>query len=159
MKIHQLNQEQALPIPVDKAWEFFSSPRNLEEMTPPGMGFRIVSLPSETLFEGEIIEYSVRVLPGIWIPWVSEIKALREGESFVDDQITGPFKFWHHRHSFEEVEGGTIVRDLIHYSMGFGPLGEVARKLVVENQLDDMFRHRRATLESKFGTLTRSPEY
>ena len=157
MKVHQLSQEQALPITINEAWKFFSSPRNLEEMTPPGMGFRIVSLPSEVLYEGEIIEYSVKAFPGIWIPWVSEIKAVREGESFVDDQISGPFKFWHHRHSFEEVEGGTIVRDLIHYSIGFGPFGEIARKLMVGKQLDEMFRHRRVTLERKFGQFTPIP--
>ena len=106
MKVHSLSQEQTIPVSIDQAWEFFSSPRNLEAMTPPKMGFRIVSLPSEVLYEGEIIEYSVKVFPGIWIPWVSEIKALRVGESFVDDQISGPFKFWHHRHSFEETSGG-----------------------------------------------------
>jgi ligand-binding SRPBCC domain-containing protein len=118
------------------------------------MGFRIVSLPSEVLYEGEIIEYSVKVLPGIWIPWVSEIKALRKGESFVDDQISGPFKFWHHRHSFEETRGGTIVKDLIHYSVGFSIFGEVARALVVKNQLAKMFEHRRLVMEDKFGKVT-----
>jgi len=158
MRVHSLSQEQSVPISLKKAWEFFSSPRNLEEMTPPGMGFRIVSLPSETLYEGEIIEYSVKALPGIWIPWISEIKAVNEGESFVDDQISGPFKFWHHRHSFEEIEGGTLVRDLIHYSVGFGPFGEIARKLVVRKQLDEMFRHRRVTLEEKFGKFTLPPQ-
>lgn len=154
MKVHSLSQEQALPINLEEAWRFFSSPRNLEKMTPPGMGFKIVSLPCETLYEGEIIEYSVKALPGIWIPWISEIKALKEGESFVDDQISGPFKFWHHRHSFESIPGGTVVKDLIHYSLGFGPFGEIARKLVVQNQLDEMFHHRRVTLEEKFGKLT-----
>lgn len=154
MKVHSLCQEQTLPISIGEAWGFFSSPRNLEEMTPPGMGFRIVSLPSETLYEGEIIEYAVKILPGLWVPWVSEIKALREGESFVDDQVSGPFKFWHHRHSFEEVAGGTVVRDLVHYAVGFGPFGEVARKLMVARQLDEMFRHRRAILEKKFGVFT-----
>lgn len=157
MKVHSLSQEQALPISRDEAWAFFSSPRNLEEMTPPEMGFCIVSLPSETLYEGEIIEYSVRVAPGIWIPWISEIKALETGESFVDDQISGPFQFWHHRHTFESVEGGTVARDLIHYAVGFGPLGELARHLMVKRQLESMFRHRRATLEKKFGTLTPPP--
>jgi len=102
MKVHSLDQEQWLPISREEAWKFFSNPRNLEEMTPPGMGFRIVSLSAGKLYEGEIIEYSVKVFPGVWIPWVSEIKSLRVGESFIDDQISGPFKFWHHRHSFEE---------------------------------------------------------
>jgi ligand-binding SRPBCC domain-containing protein len=157
MKVHSLSQEQALPISRDEAWEFFSSPRNLEEMTPPGMGFKIVSLPSETLYEGEIVQYSVKALPGIWIPWVSEIKAVVEGECFVDDQISGPFRFWHHRHSFVSVEGGTVVRDLIHYAVGFGPFGEIARHLVVKRQLDGMFQHRRSTLEKKFGVLTLPP--
>lgn len=157
MKVHSLSQEQALPISREEAWEFFSSPRNLEEMTPPGMGFRIVSLPSETLYEGEIIQYSVRALPGIWIPWISEIKALQEGKSFVDDQISGPFKFWHHRHTFEEVEGGILARDLIHYAVGFGPFGEIARQLVVKKQLEAMFQHRRVTLEKKFGVLNLPP--
>ena len=154
MKIYTLNQSQEIPVPIEEAWEFFSSPRNLEAMTPPKMGFRIVSLPSEILYEGEIIEYSVKVLPGFWIPWVSEIKALKKGESFVDDQISGPFKFWHHRHSFEETSGGTIVKDLIHYSVGFGIFGEVARALVVKNQLANMFKHRRLVLEEKFGEVT-----
>ncbi len=154
MKVHQLSQEQTLPLSLEEAWGFFSSPRNLEEMTPPGMGFQIVSLPSETLYEGEIIQYAVKILPGVWIPWISEIKALREKESFVDDQISGPFKFWHHRHSFEQVEGGTVVRDLVHYAVGFGPIGEVARRLMVAPQLDEMFRHRRATLEKRFGVFT-----
>lgn len=154
MKVHSLSQEQTLPVSIETAWKFFSNPRNLEDMTPPGMGFKIVSLPSERLYEGEIVEYSVKVFPGIWIPWVSEIKALDEGVSFVDDQISGPFKFWHHRHSFEESQCGTIVRDLIHYSLGFGPFGEMARWLVVKKQLATMFAHRKETLERKFGSLT-----
>jgi ligand-binding SRPBCC domain-containing protein len=154
MKVHSLNHKQWLPIPVQETWAFFSSPRNLEEMMPSSRGFKIVSLPSESLYEGEIIEYSVKVFPGVWIPWISEVKALKEGESFVDDQISGPFKFWHHRHSFEEKDGGTLVRDLIHYSVGFGPLGEIARQLVVKNQLEEMFEHRRVTLDAKFKKAT-----
>ncbi|MGD1978711.1 MAG: SRPBCC family protein [Akkermansiaceae bacterium] len=154
MKVHTLTQEQSLPITLEEAWSFFSSPRNLEEMTPPGMGFRIVSLPSETLYEGEIIQYSVKAFPGVWIPWISEIKAVREGDSFVDDQISGPFKFWHHRHSFEDVNGGTVVKDLVNYSIGFGPFGEIARALFVKKQLEEMFRFRRSRLEEKFGTIT-----
>lgn len=151
MKVHQLKQEQWLPISLEDAWAFFSSPRNLEEMTPPGMGFKITSLPSEVLYEGEIIQYKVRAFPGIWIPWVSEIKALKEGESFVDDQRSGPFKFWFHRHSFDAQDGGVLVKDEIHYSVGFGIFGEIARHFVVKNQLAEMFKHRRVVLEKKFG--------
>jgi ligand-binding SRPBCC domain-containing protein len=89
---------------------------------------------------------------------LSEIKALKVGESFVDDQISGPFKFWHHRHSFEETDCGTVVEDLIHYSVGFGIFGEIARALVVKDQLAKMFEHRHAVLEEKFGKVTPSPQ-
>lgn len=151
MKVHQLTQEQWLPISLEEAWAFFSSPRNLEEMTPPGMGFKITSLPSEELYEGEIIQYKVRAFPGIWLTWVSEIKALKEGESFVDDQRSGPFKFWFHRHSFVQQNGGVLVKDEINYSLGFGIFGEIVRHFVVKNQLAEMFKHRRVVLEEKFG--------
>lgn len=150
MKVHSVKRTQWLPITVAEAWDFFSSPRNLEKMTPPKMGFKIVSLPSEKLYEGEIIEYRVKMFPGIWIPWISEIKAVNEGESFIDDQISGPFKFWHHRHFFQEKDGGTLVGDHIHYSLGFGPFGEFARQLVVKKQLAEMFAFRCKTLKELF---------
>jgi ligand-binding SRPBCC domain-containing protein len=103
MTLHMLEQEQRLPITLDAAWEFFSSPRNLDEITPDALGFKIVSLPGEKMYEGQIITYKVKILPGIWVPWVTEIKAVDEGKSFVDEQRFGPYQFWHHRHSFEEM--------------------------------------------------------
>src|SRR5687767_14282936 len=75
MTLHSLTREQILPLSLDEAWEFFSSPRNLGSLTPPDLGFRIVHCPSEKMHEGQIIEYRVKILPGLWVPWVSEIKA------------------------------------------------------------------------------------
>lgn len=150
MKVHSLSQTQWLPISKEKAWDFFSSPRNLDKMTPPEMGFEISSLPSERLYEGEIIQYKVKLLPGLWVPWVSEIKMIDEGVSFVDEQISGPFKFWHHRHFFQEKEGGVVVGDLIHYSLGFGPFGEIGRYFTVKKKLERMFVFRREVLGRLF---------
>lgn len=153
MKVHTLSQEQRLPITPAAAWEFFSSPRNLDEITPRDLGFRIVSLPGEKMYEGQIITYQVMIVPGIWIPWVTEIKAVDEGRSFIDEQRFGPYKFWHHRHTFEEIPGGVLMRDLVHYGLGFGPLGAVAHGLFVRSKLEMIFRFRRETLEKRFGVL------
>lgn len=153
MTIHTLEQEQCLPISLDAAWEFFSSPRNLDEITPGDLGFRIVSLRGDKLHEGQIITYQVKILPGVWMPWVTEIKCVEEGRSFIDEQRFGPYKFWHHRHTFEEIPGGVLMRDLVHYGLGFGPFGAIAHAVFVREKLKTIFGFRRQTLADRFGVL------
>lgn len=151
MKIHTLAQTQDLPISMEEAWDFFSSPRNLDEITPDELGFKIESLHSETMHEGQIITYKVMVAPGVWIPWVTEIKAVEEGVAFVDEQRFGPYKFWHHRHHFEPIEGGVRMHDLVHYALPMGPFGAIAHGLFVRKKLERIFGFRREVLEERFG--------
>lgn len=153
MKIYKLAQEQRLPISIDAAWDFFSSPRNLDEITPGDLGFKIVSLDGDRMYEGQIITYRVKILPGIWLPWVTEIKAVDEGKSFVDEQRFGPYKFWHHRHTFEEVPGGVLMRDVVNYGLGFGPFGAIAHAVFVRAKLAQIFSFRKETLARRFGNL------
>ncbi|MEJ6580441.1 MAG: SRPBCC family protein [Akkermansiaceae bacterium] len=150
MKVHSLSQEQWLPISVEEAWAFFSSPRNLDKITPPELGFKIENLPSEKMYEGEIITYKVMLFPGIWIPWVTEIKSVKEGECFVDEQRSGPYKFWHHRHHLTEKEGGTLMTDLVHYSVGKWIVGDIAHAVFVRKKLESIFAFRREILEKHF---------
>ncbi|MCW1923961.1 SRPBCC family protein [Luteolibacter arcticus] len=151
--LHSLLQEQLLPITLSQAWDFFATPRNLDEITPPDLGFRIVHCPAETMHEGQIIEYRVKIAPLVWIPWVTEIKAVDDGRSFIDEQRFGPYKFWHHRHTFEATEGGTKMTDLIHYALPFGPLGSIAHAMFVRRKLEGIFRFRRTELERRFGRM------
>ena len=150
MTLHSLGQEQILPVSLPEAWEFFSSPRNLDAITPPDLGFRIVHCPSETMHEGQIIAYRVKILPGLWIPWVTEIKGVEPGRAFIDEQRFGPYKFWHHRHLFEPVEGGVKVTDLVHYALPLGPLGTLAHAVFVRRKLERIFDYRRTELERRF---------
>jgi len=152
MKLHVLEQEQILPITLDEAWEFFSSPRNLDSITPSDLGFQIRHCPGDTMYEGQIITYRVKIAPGIWVPWVTEIKAVDQGKAFVDEQRAGPYRFWHHRHAFEAVDGGVKMTDLVHYAMPFGPLGGIAHALFVRRKLEWIFGFRRRLLADKFGT-------
>lgn len=152
MRLHHFVREQWLPIPRAEAWAFFATPRNLDAITPPDLGFRIVHQPGETMYEGQIIEYRVRLMPFLWMPWVTEIKAVKEGESFIDEQRAGPYRFWHHRHTFEDApEGGTRMRDLVHYAVGWGPLGEIANALHVRGKLSRIFDFRAEVLRRRFG--------
>jgi ligand-binding SRPBCC domain-containing protein len=148
--IHSRFQEQILPITPAEAWEFFSAPRNLDAITPPNLGFRIVCCPTERIHEGLIIEYRIKIVPGLWVPWVTEIRGVEEGRAFIDEQRFGPYKFWHHRHTFEAVEGGVKLTDRIHYALPFGPLGSIAHALFVRRKMEEIFRFRREELERRF---------
>jgi ligand-binding SRPBCC domain-containing protein len=153
MKVHVLKQEQRLPISREAAWEFFSTPRNLDFITPPDAGFEVTYLSSEKMYEGQIITYKVKVVPLLSLTWVTEISSVTEGGTFIDRQLFGPYKLWHHRHTFEEIEGGVLMTDLVHYVMPMGFIGEIAKWLFVGEKLRRVFEFRRRVLEEKFGKL------
>lgn len=153
MKVHVLKQEQRLPVSREAAWEFFSTPRNLDFITPPDAGFEVTYLSSEKMYEGQIITYNAKVVPFVTMTWVTEIKSVIESESFIDEQRFGPYRLWHHRHTFEEIEGGVLMTDLVHYVMPMGFIGEIARALFVKEKLRRVFDFRRSVLEERFGQM------
>ncbi|MEO5916291.1 MAG: SRPBCC family protein [Luteolibacter sp.] len=153
MKLYTLVQEQRLPISREAAWEFFSTPRNLDEITPRDIGFEIVNQPGERLYDGQIITYRIEIFPFVWVSWITEIKSVEDGISFVDEQRFGPYKFWHHRHTFEEIPRGVLMTDLVHYGLSFGPVGAIAHAAFVRRKLESIFNFRREILAKRFGVL------
>lgn len=151
MRIHKLEQQQVLSITPEAAWEFFSSPANLEEITPEDVGFEITSPLAGKMFEGQIITYRVKLAPALRLSWVTEIKCVDAGRSFVDEQRFGPYKFWHHRHEFTSVPGGVMMRDTVHYALPFGPLGALAHAIFVRRKLEWIFHCRKQILITRFG--------
>ncbi|WP_367875054.1 hypothetical protein [Luteolibacter sp. Populi] len=151
--LHHLAREQVLPISLQEAWSFFSCCRNLDLLTPPDIGMEIVQCLSDTMHEGQIIAYRVKLAPMVHVPWVTEIKSVEEGCCFIDEQRFGPYKFWHHRHLFEEVPGGVKVSDLVHYIMPFGPLGSLVHALFARRKLDAIFDYRAVEMERRFGKM------
>ena len=151
MKIYTLNQSQEIPVPIEEAWEFFSKPENLNEITPPDLEFRITSGKPAPMHEGQIVTYKIRVAPMIWNRWVTEIKAVTDGKQFIDEQRSGPYKFWHHLHQFESTEKGTLLKDQVNYSLPFGILGDIAHAVYVKNKLQKIFNFRKEILSEKFG--------
>lgn len=150
MKLHQLTQSQVLPISLEEAWDFFSSPLNLEKITSDDVGFKILSISGDTIHPGQIISYKITVPPGVPLTWVTEITHVDPMKSFVDDQRFGPYSMWHHKHSFREVEGGTEVSDLVHYALPFYPFGEIAHGAFVRPQLEKIFASRKEMLAERF---------
>ena len=151
MSFYSLKTEQKLPISLQEAWDFFSSPKNLSKITPKHMGFIITNQPSETMFEGQIITYKVSPLLGVKISWMTEITTVKENEYFIDEQRFGPYSLWHHRHHFYEIDGGIKMIDEVNYKLPFGFLGSIAHRLFVRKKLKSIFEYREKVLIEMFG--------
>jgi ligand-binding SRPBCC domain-containing protein len=151
MKLHVLERRLEIPITLKEAWDFFSNPANLAYITPPRLGFRLTSDVPGRIYPGLILTYTVSPFFGIPVDWVTEITHVKEPEFFVDDQRLGPYKLWHHEHMFKETEGGVEIRDLVHYALPLGPLGNIAHELVVKKQLKEIFDYRSGYLTGKYG--------
>ena len=150
-----LKRQQLIPISIDEAWDFFSKPKNLKEITPPHMAFKVHTPEDqlEFMYPGQLISYTVKPIAGFPIKWTTEITHVEKGKFFVDEQRFGPYKLWHHQHHFETVDEGVLMTDLIHYLLPFGPLGWIGRKMFVSRQLEDIFDYRVEAVEKLFGKL------
>jgi ligand-binding SRPBCC domain-containing protein len=149
--IYTLHAKQNLPITIDEAWEFLSSPKNLKTITPDYMGFIIKSGADRPMFPGQIIEYIVTPVLGIKTKWVTEITHVVDKKYFVDEQRFGPYALWHHKHFIKEISGGIEMEDIIHYKVPFGILGRLVHPFIVKPKLDEIFEYRRKKLIELFG--------
>ncbi len=151
MTYHELHTRQVLPISLQQAWDFFSSPANLGKITPEYMRFRILSGFEEgTTREGMLIRYTVRPVLGIPMLWVTKIIKVNAPYSFTDIQLKGPYAEWHHTHSFKEVEGGVEMADDLRYRLPLGFLGRIVHSLFVRRQVESIFAYRTKRLEQLF---------
>lgn len=148
---HRLARTTVLPGTVSQVFEFFKNPRNLEAITPPWLGFRILSTSDETVREGTRIRYRLRLF-GIPLAWESRITEYSADSHFADEQVTGPYALWYHRHLFRQLPDGVEMTDDVEYRLPFGPLGRVVHWLVVRHQLRAIFDYRTLAIAQRFPT-------
>ena len=136
---------------MEKAWEFFSDPRNLKAITPDYMGFKILKGEAPKMYAGQIIQYIVTPLLNIPVKWVTEITHVKEGEYFVDEQRFGPYALWHHKHFIRPVKNGIEMEDIIDYKIPLGILGQMVHPIIVKPKLKEIFDYRQKKLVELFG--------
>ncbi len=149
---YTLKRVSRIPISLDEAWDFFSSPKNLKEITPEKVGFNQLSNSgSDKMYEGQLITYTVSPILGIPIFWMTEITHVHAKKYFIDEQRYGPYAMWNHSHFFKEIKGGVEMTDLVQYKMPLGFIGRLGHTILVKKQLDDIFAFREKRLIEKFG--------
>ena len=152
MSVHQLKIIQRIPVSLDTAWDFFSHPKNLDKLTPEHLRLKYTNeLFGDEMYPGQVITYKVKPVLGIPLFWMTEITHVREKQFFVDEQRFGPYSFWHHQHHFKSIDGGVEMTDLIHYKVPGWLLGDLANKLFIRQQLENIFKFRYQRVEDLFG--------
>ena len=141
MRVHRLEREQRVAAPVGAVFEFFAHARNLERITPSWLRFEVLTPEPIAMAPGTLIEYRLR-LHGLPVRWTSRIEEWEPGRGFVDSQVRGPYRLWHHRHEFVADGDGTVVRDRVRYALPLGPLGGLGHPLV-RRDLQRIFEFRR----------------
>ena len=148
--MYQLKTKQFVKTDMATCWDFFSDPKNLSKITPQSMGFIVRTELPDKMYEGLMIEYTVRPMLGIPMNWITEIKTVKKHSFFVDEQRKGPYKIWHHEHHFKEVEGGVEMTDIVSYELPLGFLGRLMHPILVKNKLKEIFDYRRQKVDELF---------
>jgi ligand-binding SRPBCC domain-containing protein len=145
-----LRREQWIGRSVDEVFAFFADAHNLETITPPWLGFKILSMSTTSISEGTVICYRLR-LHGIRIYWRTEICEWNPPHCFVDEQSKGPYTQWRHTHRFEAHGNRTKMIDEVQYSLPFGVLGRVVHTLNVQGDVSRIFDYRSLQIDALFG--------
>ena len=142
--MYQLRTSQVIQLPRERVFAFFEDPRNLFEITPDWLDFRMIDPDAGArVFEGAGYDYSIKWLPWLWrTRWRSRIRQYSPPERFTDMQITGPYRSWEHLHTFEEVSDGTRIKDIMTYRLPFGLIGKFVHHILIGSPLEDIFSYR-----------------
>ena len=151
MKLYRLDRKQYLPISIETAWNFFSNPHNLQQITPAWLDFKIINTVPEKMHPGMIISYRLKTIFRMPTAWITEITHVHQPVLFVDEMRSGPYRFWHHQHRFIEKTNGVEIQDTVHYALKFGLLGQILYDMVIGARLMEIFDYRQSALVKIFG--------
>lgn len=146
----ELLEEIWLPKKIPEVFPFFTDEKNLERLTPENLNFHVLKKSTQEIREGTLIDYRLK-LRGIPMRWKTKIEDWQPNRRFVDIQLSGPYKYWHHTHEFEDFAGGTLMRDRVRYLLPLGRLGQVVAGLHVNADVKRIFTFRTLVISRLFG--------
>ena len=146
MKTYNLEFEQFIDLPIEDVFNFFSKPENLSLITPPRLRFDILTPTPLEMKEGQLIDYSLTIMYFIKLHWRTLITKYDPPHEFIDEQMKGPYNFWHHTHKFKKVDGGVEISDKVIYSIPMGIIGRFLHFLWIKRDLEKIFSHRKKVI-------------
>ena len=150
-RTYVLEREQCFAQPRQELFRFFADAGNLSTITPPFLSFRILTPMPMEMHAGARLAYRLK-LYGMPVSWHTLIESYEEPHAFVDRQVSGPYRLWHHTHTFTDLPGGgTHMRDVVRYQLPFGPLGRLTHALLVKRTVERIFDWRYEKLREIHG--------
>jgi ligand-binding SRPBCC domain-containing protein len=147
--VHVIERSQRLELPAAQAFAFYGDALNLEAITPPWLGFRVVTAGPIAMRPGALLDYRLR-LHGVPVRWRTRIAVWEPPVRFVDVQVRGPYALWEHTHEFAPVgEDAVVSRDRVQYALPFGLAGSLAHALFVRRDLERIFDYREQAVAAR----------
>ena len=153
MKKYSIEFEQFINLPIQDVFLFFSQPKNLSLITPPRLKFNILTPEPIQMNEGQLIDYTLTIMYIINIRWTTLITMYQEPNIFIDQQLKGPYSLWHHTHTFEEKDGGTLIKDKVIYGIPFGWIGRFLNFIYIKHDINSIFKYRHQILNKIFSEI------
>ena len=155
-RLFELHATTVVRAPLSTVFPFFANPTNLEALTPSFLSFRIVTQEPITMQAGTRIDYRLKI-HGIPVRWRTEITHFEPPRRFVDVQLQGPYRIWHHEHTFRSVPEGTELGDRVRFLPKGGPLAPLLVRFFVRKDVLAIFGYREAQIASRFGLVRSTP--
>ncbi len=157
MKIYKFNKKQIINLPIEVVFNFFSKPENLALITPSKLAFKILTPTPILMTNGTLIDYTIRLM-GFTVHWRTLITKYNPPYDFVDQQIKGPYTFWHHTHTFKEIDGGVEISDNVQYAIPMGIIGGLLHSIFIRNDLKKIFSHRKTVIDNILSNVEKVKE-
>ncbi|MGE0763876.1 MAG: TIGR01777 family oxidoreductase [Bdellovibrionales bacterium] len=143
--------KQYLPQPPEEVFRFFSRAENLESITPDILNFKVIGMTTEKIQKDTLIDYKLKIR-GIPAHWRTKIETWNPPHDFVDTSLKGPYRLWHHTHTFEKLGPGTLMTDRVRYVLPLGYMGWLAAVSLVKSDVKAIFDFRRQVTAKIFTT-------
>ena len=141
--LYTLQAQYELNSKISETWSFFTTVNNIEQIMPPELSFKVTSSKPTKIYEGKIITFNTKIMPFYKTNIISEITKISHEEYFIDKQITGPYKIWHHEHHFKKTKNNTtLITEKIKYKLKIHPFSRIAHKLFIKRKLINIFKYR-----------------
>ena len=151
MKIYELITKQTINKPIPEVFSFFARPENLAVITPKKLDFRVLTPLPIKMEKGTVIDYTIRLI-FFRVHWRTLITSYNPPYTFTDEQMKGPYSFWHHTHDFKQTGEGVEITDRIRYVVPFGILGRIVHWIWIRHDLKHIFEHRTNIIENLFSS-------
>jgi len=149
MKVYTLTFKHMIDRDLKEVFNFFKNPENLSAITPAKLKFTILTpLPIE-MKEGQLIDYTITLF-GKRVYWRTMITSYNQNESFIDQQLKGPYSMWYHKHTFKEIDDSVEMIDTVSYIVPFGILGRIINYFYLRQELKYIFKYRRKVISTIF---------